>query len=384
MKPSDILEKYRDEVAALKPFKYLNEQTATSKHLRLMTAVEDKETFKELEATMDIENLTIKGEVQPMQVNSQGMGNYGIGVPKFFQSKMPEVAAQSLKTCFMQNKWLGISQGCRKLRGKRRRNHFEDNDHWWQSQPKLPKNLNHNVTDREKLYCIRVYRPFVHIGQNVGSTKDISYSQEIWMLGHHNLADLRDTIACPADFHCVGVQVDTIKTPAQRAIDVYRSGFFYINGTFYNDTRNKMNIDYSQTIIDWASSTDRCIGPFEKACMETTVLDDLKLRIGCPYLYTHQGNHEHLIVFYDVRLVGSEDPQNTARYPLTRSLGQQFSKTCMVCQVDIATWVVTNSDRLADNPCFFCTVCYKDFNLKANGEKEGNFDAFKYLDVNAI
>ena len=32
--------------------------------------------------------------------------------------------------------------------------------------------------------------------------------------------------------------------------------------------------------------------------METTVLDDLELRIGCPYLYTHQvPENKHISVY---------------------------------------------------------------------------------------
>ena len=41
------------------------------------------------------------------------MGNYGIGVPKFFQTEIPKVATQSLKTCFIQNKWLELSKDCK-------------------------------------------------------------------------------------------------------------------------------------------------------------------------------------------------------------------------------------------------------------------------------
>ena len=32
------------------------------------------------------------------------------------------------------------------------------------------------------------------------------YQQEIWMLGEHSLADLKDRIRCPVDFNIVGRQ----------------------------------------------------------------------------------------------------------------------------------------------------------------------------------
>ena len=110
--------------------------------------------------------------------------------------------------------------------------------------------------------------------------------QEIWLLGHHTLADIREKIWCPTDLNVVGAQqVDTVTQPAIRACDVYKSGFFFIEGTFYNDLRDPDSVDYSEVIRGWAEDTSRGVGPFTAARMEEQRLDQMQLRLGYPYLY---------------------------------------------------------------------------------------------------
>ena len=96
------------------------------------------------------------------------------------------------------------------------------------------------------------------------------------------------------------------------------------------------NIDYSEVIRKWAEDPKREVGPFEVGSMEETRLDSLKLRLGYPYLYIHQGDHEHLLSFTDVRLLSPTDPQRVTDYPLIRSLGNQAAKYCMICQSSVA------------------------------------------------
>jgi snRNA-activating protein complex subunit 3 len=81
--------------------------------------------------------------------------------------------------------------------------------------------------------------------------------------------------------------------------DVYKSGFIFIEDTFYNDHRDPANLDYSKVIREWAVSHG--LGPFRTAAMEKTKFEELTVRLGYPYVYQHQGNCEHLIVFSDVR-----------------------------------------------------------------------------------
>jgi snRNA-activating protein complex subunit 3 len=81
--------------------------------------------------------------------------------------------------------------------------------------------------------------------------------------------------------------------------DVYKSGFIFIEDTFYSDYRDPANYDYSHVIREWAATHE--LGPFQTGIMEKTKFEDLTVRLGYPYVYQHQGNCEHLIVFSDVR-----------------------------------------------------------------------------------
>lgn len=60
-----------------------------------------------------------------------------------------------------------------------------------------------------------------------------------------------------------------------------------------------------RVIIDWAKDPQRrkCpgLGLFTSKRMEDVVFEDLKVKLGYPYLYCHQGNCEHLLIFTDLR-----------------------------------------------------------------------------------
>lgn len=59
--------------------------------------------------------------------------------------------------------------------------------------------------------------------------------------------------------------------------------------------------DNSEAICNWASHKTRNFGPFERAKMEDTRIDSLNVRFGYPWMFQHQGDCEHLIVFSDMR-----------------------------------------------------------------------------------
>ena len=100
-----------------------------------------------------------------------------------------------------------------------------------------------------------------------------------------------------------------------------KSAYFFINNTFYNDTRYPHSIDYSRLIIitliiiislitsliiKWANeplrqSQSPRLAQFKSDDMLTTNFEDLSIRLGYPYLYCHHGNCEHAIVFTDLR-----------------------------------------------------------------------------------
>ena len=103
---------------------------------------------------------------------------------------------------------------------------------------------------------------------------------------------------------------------------IFPGAFFYIEGCFYDDDRqphasklsrsaitllvlifdksSKVNFSCS-CIVDWANQDDVSVGPFTSQSMQEVTFSQLTLRLGQPYLFTHQGNCEHLIVFTDLR-----------------------------------------------------------------------------------
>jgi len=339
--------------------------------------------FEDLQAVMNIENLDTVGEMEPMQVTDPVGETHGTGILKFRQMPIPEIGRSKLKTLHLQQRWLVKSKEKRCYKQKRKRQSKSDNDHWFHAE-KPQQRTNADFTDKKTLFCVRVYRPFKHLQSHSAGNVVIRYSQEIWLLGYHTLANLRDQIRCTADLHIVGEQqTDTERARANRAQDVYKSGFIYIEGCFYNDARNEDNIDYSQVIRDWSDGSSRGVGPFTSAKMEETRLQDLTLRLGHPYVYTHQGEHEHLLSFIDIRVLGPEDPQRPSDYPMIRSLGSQQSRYCMVCETYIAVWVTTDNDRVPEDPFFWCGSCYKNFNF-IERRKIGKFTAYRYFDINVL
>jgi len=353
-----------------------------------MMGMEDKDLFSQLEKVMKVDNLTCEEEVEPMQVSDPILENiHGPDIPRFYRTNISASGKQKLKTLCLQDAWLErtkIDEHNNKFKQRRVRQSKHDNDHWFTAEKPPHGKVNWELTDRATLFCVRVYRPFKHLAPYQYGQTSIKYSQEIWLLGHHTLTDLRERIWCPADLNAVGAQqVDTLHCPATRAGDIYKSGFFYIEGTFYNDLRHPDNIDYSEVIRNWAQDGSRGVGPFTAHSMEGVRMDQLSIRLGYPYLYQHQGNHEHLISFIDARLLGPDDPQSLKDYPMIRSIGSQMPRYCDICQTCIAVWVTMNNIRVPEDPSFFCGLCYKNFNF-VDKKRVGSFTEFRYFDVNVI
>uniref|UniRef100_A0A8C4N2E2 snRNA-activating protein complex subunit 3 n=1 Tax=Eptatretus burgeri TaxID=7764 RepID=A0A8C4N2E2_EPTBU len=168
--------------------------------------------------------------------------------------------------------------------------------------------------------------------------------------------------------------------PIIKPRDLYKSAFFFIDGTFYNDMRYPSCRDLSKIIIEWAQIRDDTLA---KACvknMNDVTFGELRLKIGYPYLYCHQGNCEHIVIFKDIRLVNSSDCQDRSLYPLL--MNKHFFKChkCYMCKMYTARWV-TNEDELAPvDPCFFCDMCFRMLHYDSEGKKLAEFFAFPFVD----
>uniref|UniRef100_T1IWR8 snRNA-activating protein complex subunit 3 n=1 Tax=Strigamia maritima TaxID=126957 RepID=T1IWR8_STRMM len=214
----------------------------------------------------------------------------------------------------------------------------------------------------------------------------LQMEQQIVVLGSQKLTALRDRFVCLAD---ISVTEDLSENPdlsnLTKAKDIYTSGLFYINGTLYDDMRNPQSRANSGAIVEWANQyPDMEIGPFETKLMEETRFIDLKVRLGYPYLYQHQGDCEHLLVFQDIRLMNSEDCPDINKYPIVTSISCRKRVICMVCHLLTAKWVTSGNQRVPADPFFFCDSCFRQFNYDKNGQKIGQFFAQPFVDRSAL
>lgn len=216
------------------------------------------------------------------------------------------------------------------------------------------------------------------------------------------LTELRDHFKCPRDYE---VPMDLSENPDQQADrvsrrELFKSGFFLIEDTFYNDLRDINNTDLSAPIIKWASEEvtvvgedgrnlrrNRGIGPFQRARMEETKFEDLTFMLGRPYLYKHQGNCEHLFVISDLRYVTNDERLQRAKYPrvTATAIGRmEDSIRCYMCQNRPPHWYTRNNARLPYDPFLFCENCFMSFNYDKNKKKIGQFQAYLYTSTSGI
>ncbi len=276
-----------------------------------------------------------------------------------------------LKTLGYQHAFLEKATTYQRFR--RMRNLKHPSNSWFEAAPPLPKRVSADFTDNEVIVTVRTYKPLkASVRSMAASTTNPSrYIQEVWLLGSNLLSELRDKIKCPADFAIPGEMSDSppwkkaktdpkvtsaagskhykssSKEAPKMARELYPSGFFFIEGCFYRDLRQENCFDTSEVIRKWAKDPKRQIGPFTTGVMESAKIGDLTIRLGYPYVYVHQGDHEHLISFVDVRLASVDDVQWPSSYPMERAISVTHSKMCMVCNIYVAKWVTKNNQRVS-------------------------------------
>ncbi|XP_032667562.1 snRNA-activating protein complex subunit 3 isoform X2 [Odontomachus brunneus] len=232
------------------------------------------------------------------------------------------------------------------------------------------------------LVYVQVYEPFNSAMNRIGrffkhNLPILRIKSVISILGCQYLTDLREKIMCISD---LSIATEVSKNPNQQskfmAKDVYKSGFFFIEDTFYNDMRDPNNKDYSDVILKWAETRNK-LGPFKTAKMENVRIDTLNVRFGFPWVYMHQGCCEHLIVLSDARLVTDDDDLSISTYPKIERIKPAAGKNCTMCGIHNVRWVVMEHDRVPHETSYFCENCFKSYNY-VNGKKIGNFKAYRY------
>lgn len=375
------------ELAALKPKKIMEFMSGADASEG--EVFDDEQILEEVQTLCNPDVLTVDNELKPVQMLAESLD---FDCNKFSPLPIPDAGAATLRTLNLQKTWL--ERATKYDKNKRLRNSAYTSNAVFEAAPPKPKRLNDAFLDKEIVAAVRVYRPVKPKPNEPHAITDaLRYLQEFHVTGATRLTELRDLIKCVADYTVPGGVADepakAADGPPLRARDIYKSGFFFIEGRFYNDHRFDATTagchDLSATIREWAASDPkRQIGPFTTAKMEETCVQDLNLRLGYPYVYVHQGEHEHLFSFTDVRLASAADPQRPSDYPFERSIGNKQGKRCLVCSTYTAKWVTLDNERAPENPYFWCDDCYKNFNFDENDQKIGKFVAHQYYDINAL
>ena len=220
----------------------------------------------------------------------------------------------------------------------------------------------------EAVLVLQVFRP-----TNPADAKKpaVVVDMEIEVLSWQTLLDVRLSLCCASD-------LDTNSSLP----DFRKSAYFFIGDTFFNDTRPGC-IDYSQPIMDWALEPGRGIGPFVARDMSSVQLADLPFQLGYPYLYVHQGDCEHWIVFKDMKLLQNRNIRYS-EYPKLKPIARRHQVRCDLCRTNVARVTVRENMRLAADPSFFCDECHRTFNLDADNRKIGAFQSQTYIDKSVL
>ncbi|KAG7333652.1 hypothetical protein KOW79_002059 [Hemibagrus wyckioides] len=207
--------------------------------------------------------------------------------------------------------------------------------------------------------------------------------QTLHILGSQKLTELRDAICCVSDLQVFGEFSNTPDmVPQFISKDHYKSAFFYFEGVFYNDMRFPECRDITKVTRDWAKT--KGFPEFTTAKMEETTFSDLRVKVGYPYLYCHQGDCEHVLILTDVRLVHKDDCLDRKLYPLLTHKHRVVTRKCSVCHLYISRWITTKDALAPMDPCLYCDQCFRLLHYDQHGNKLGDFQAYAYVDPGAF
>lgn len=167
-----------------------------------------------------------------------------------------------------------------------------------------------NINDERLLLSLQIFFPI--------ESRDRYRHQlmnELICLSTLTLAQIRDAIECISDEQILGEyseNPDAMKTSGQRAGDINTAACFIIESIIYDDLR-RTDQRLSEKILEQNSSIYS-----QGTNMETTNLIQLKtIQLGKPYIYLHQTNCEHVIVFSELKSL-EQDQCHDAKYKRKR------------------------------------------------------------------
>lgn len=153
-----------------------------------------------------------------------------------------------------------------------------------------------NIDDERLIFNLQIFFPI--------ESRDRYRHQlmnELICLSTLTLAQIRDAIECISDEQILGEysqNPEDLKTHGQRAGDVNTAACFIIESTIYDDLR-RTDQRLSEKIIEQTNGIY-----IQGTTMEQTCLQDIQsIQLGKPYIYLHQTNCEHVIVFSELKLL---------------------------------------------------------------------------------
>lgn len=226
----------------------------------------------------------------------------------------------------------------------------------------------------DSLITVRFYESFKYTPSMKNQPR---FNQEYQVLGSNFLTDLRDKIYC----HCnngpfLDISDNPLNLPPHDR-STPNPGFFFIHETFFNDTRNIQNEDYSETIRRWLKRFNY-IRDFKTAIMQDTKFEDLEIRFGYPCVYQHQGACEHLFCITSVDLIDDSNVLSSSDYPMLKNSCKKRSTLCDICGLTDASFIVTNCALHVKDPMKVCESCFFTFHYeKDRVTKTCSFNAYQ-------
>ncbi|CAF0734946.1 unnamed protein product [Didymodactylos carnosus] len=242
------------------------------------------------------------------------------------------------------------------------------------------KSLDSEITEPTLIINAQIYFP-----PESRERYRIALMNELICLTTQTLATLRDSIECVSDEQIIGEYSQNpsdLKTTGQRVGDLYPAGCFIIDGVIYDDTR-RTNVRLSDKIMQFIENNSDKEKKEQQytvgEVMENVTFNNINsLCLGKPYIYIHQMNCEHVVVFNELKLLQNDQCLDSSLYPLCKIKYHGRFFHCFLCNVFYAKWLVRDSPIIPDDPCLLCERCFKACHYDKDGNKVGQFLAYHF------
>jgi len=199
---------------------------------------------------------------------------------------------------------------------------------------------------------------------------------KLHLLGTNTVANLRDALYCNNEL----VATSEVQSPddivCSTEILKYKMPAWVL--VLGNQVFGEGAVDISTALADWINEKpNKNLGPFVKGDNKT-MLKDLTVRFGYPYVYIHIGKCEHIIVFHQARMICETDEYQIEKYPVMPTIPNLKNTFCRVDNERMANWAVTDCYQFPENPMLICTTCLRTFCYNRDGSKRIPFRLFPF------